>query len=189
MTRTQRGFTLVELMVVVAIVSVLATAAGLYLRPVTRPIDVAVRVGDLMREANQRAIALGPVRGDVAVAIGTRARTRVRAIGAAPQPTFVVERLEEAPEPASTATWFEIGRYTVDSAVVADSFSNGVAAHGALPVSTAWTSFSASCYPDGRCDARTLYFRLATSASDAETFARMSVLPLGGAIMTRKDWN
>jgi prepilin-type N-terminal cleavage/methylation domain-containing protein len=93
--RAPRGFTLTELLVVIAIVGVLVSMATVSMRPQIKAIDVANRVGDLVREANRRAVALGPVRAAVALNIGTKARMRVRGISAGPRPTFVLERLQE----------------------------------------------------------------------------------------------
>lgn len=188
----QRGFTLVELMAVVAIIGIVVTTASVYLRTSVRPIDVANRVGDLVRDASEQAVAMGPVRADVAVALGSRARTRIRGIaGTAPDfvPTFVVERLQEDAAPLTSSQWLEMGRYTVDIAIVAESFSNGVGAHGALPLVTDWSTFSALCYPDGTCQSRTLYLQYKKAGPTSDNFARVSIMPLGGAIMTRKDWN
>jgi len=184
-----RGFTLVELMMVVAIVGVLVSMATVYMKPRLQAIDVANRVGDLGREASRRAVALGPVRADVALNIGTKARTRVRGIASGPRPTFVLERLQEDPAPASTAAWIAVVQYTVARETVGESWGSGVGAHAALTRSTDWTAFEARCYPDGACDPHTLFFEAAEPGAASERYARMSIMPLGGAIMTRRDWN
>ncbi len=187
--RAQRGFTLTELLVVVAIIGVLVSLAGVYMRPQIRAIDVANRVGDLVREANRRAVALGPVRAAVALNIGTKARMRVRGISAGPRPTFVLERLQEDLAPAASASWIEVIRYTVARDIVAESWGTGVGAHAALPRTADWTAFEVRCYPDGMCDPHTLFFEAEVPGAASERLARMSVMPLGGAIMTRRDWN
>jgi prepilin-type N-terminal cleavage/methylation domain-containing protein len=187
--RPQRGFTLTELLVVVAIIGVLVSMATVYMRPQIRAIDVANRVGDLVREANRRAVALGPVRAAVALNIGTKARMRVRGIAAGPRPTFVLERLQEDPAPAVSASWIEVLRYTVARDIVGESWGTGVGSHAALPRTTDWTAFEARCYPDGTCDPHTLFFEAAVPGAASERHARVSIMPLGGAIMTRRDWN
>ena len=184
-----RGFTLTELMMAVAIVGVLVSMAIVYLKPQIKPIDVANRIGDLVREANRRAVALGPVRAAVALNIGTKARTRVRGISGGRQPTFVLERLQEDPAPAPTAVWIAGLQYTVPRQVIAESWAEGVGAHEALSRSRSWPGLEAECYPDGTCEPHTLFFEAADPGSESERYARMSIMPLGGAIMTRRDWN
>ena len=189
-TRTpQRGFTLTEMMVVVAIIGIVTTMAVVYLNPKVKSIDVAGRVGDLAREGSRRAIALGPVRADVALALGLTARVRIRGL-AGSQPTFILERLQENSLPAATASWIEIHRYTVDRAVVGDSWGVGVGARAALTVSADWSAFLAYCYPNGTCDPRSLFFQATAVGGPSYDYqARLSIMPIGGAIMTRKDWN
>jgi hypothetical protein len=181
--------TLVELLMVIAIVSVLASMAVVYMTPQITALDVANRVGDLVREANRRAVALGPVRAAVALNIGTKARTRVRGIASGPRPTFVLERLQEDPAPAITAAWIAVVQYTVAKEVIGESWGSGVGSHAALSRSTDWTTFEARCYPDGTCDPHTLFFEAAAPGAASERHARISIMPLGGAIMTRRDWN
>jgi prepilin-type N-terminal cleavage/methylation domain-containing protein len=187
--RAGRGFTLTELMVVLAIIGILAGTALVYLRPQVKTIDVANRVGDLVREASRRAVALGPVRADVASNLASKARTRVRAIGAAPRPTFVLERLAEESLPQTGGTWIVVQQYTVDKDTIGTSWGSGVGSSAGLAVSTDWTGFEAKCYPDGTCDARTLFFEAAEAGAPSEQYARISIMPIGGAIMTRRDWN
>ena len=62
-------------------------------------------------------------------------------------------------------------------------------AHAALTRSTDWTAFEARCYPDGTCDPHTLFFEAAAPGAASARLARVSIMPLGGAIMTRRDWN
>ncbi len=186
--RAERGLTLVELMVVVAIVGVLVAMANVYMKPSIQAIDVANRVGDLVREANRRAVALGPVRAGVAVAVGTKARTRIRGISAGPQPTLLLERLQEDPV-QDTAVWVAVVQYTVSRDVAGNSWATGVGSHAALARVTDWTGFEVRCYPDGTCDPHTLFFEAANPGAESERYARMSIMPIGGAIMTRRDWN
>jgi prepilin-type N-terminal cleavage/methylation domain-containing protein len=187
--RQEHGFTIIELLVVIAIVAILASMAAVSLRRKIKPMDAAERVGDIVREANRRAVALGPVRANVALALNFKARTRVIGSGTSPQPTFILQRLVEDPNPASTtASWVEIQRYTLDADVTADSWDTGVNTKAVLdPTQTDWTAFETRCYPDGLCDAVTVFLH-ETSASPGD-FARLSIMPLGGAIMTRQDWN
>jgi prepilin-type N-terminal cleavage/methylation domain-containing protein len=183
------GFTLTEVMVAVAIVGVLATMGGYYMRSRVQTIDVASRVGDLLREASRRAVVLGPVRSEVALSIGTKARTRVRGLTAEPQPTFVLERLEAEPPPGTRAVWMAVMQYTVAREAIAESWAPGVGAHEALARNADWTAFEARCYPDGTCDPYTLFFAAAVPGAESDHYARLSIMPLGGAIMTRRDWN
>jgi prepilin-type N-terminal cleavage/methylation domain-containing protein len=193
----QAGFTLTELMVVVTIIGVLVTMAVVYMRPRVRPVDVATRFGDLVHEANRRAVALGPVRADVVVALGSKARTQILATQSGTVVTFTLYRLEEAALGTATGTWMPIGGYATDRTVEPVQWAPGVGNLAMAGITPVWTGFVVQCKPDGTCTPATLFFRaLITPTPDCtvagqtlyEWCAKMSVMTLGGAITTATDW-
>ena len=201
----QAGFTLTEMLVVVSIIGVLVTMAIVYMRQRVRPIDVAMRLGDLVHEAGRRAVALGPVRANVALALGTKARTLILADQdqLVNQVRFTVYRLQEAADGSATGTWQPISSYVTDKDVLPFQFANAVDQTAATL--TSWPStfppstsgFMVQCKPDGTCDPRMLFFCRPAPASPStcdptgpslEIKAKLAIMPLGGAINTRTDW-
>jgi prepilin-type N-terminal cleavage/methylation domain-containing protein len=186
--RAERGVTLTELLVVVAIIGVLVSVASVSMSAKPKTIDIANQLGDLVREANRRAVALGPVRTSVALAIGSKARTRIVATGTA-QPTFTLQRLQENAPPSTAASWIDVASVTIDKVATADSYGNSVGSYAALTRSTTWSGFVANCYPDGKCDPRTIFLRATKATGTFDTYAKLAIMPIGGAVMTRRDWN
>jgi prepilin-type N-terminal cleavage/methylation domain-containing protein len=191
MTRRRRspaaGFTLTELMIVVAILAILSSLAIVHLKSRTKPIDVASRFAQLVAEASRVAVRGGPVRDDVALAGGSKRRTRI--VGSVNGET-VAFTLEVLVEQAGTTdpTWAYVGGMTMPAKVEAFDYAMAVGNHASITPSTDWTQFELACFPNGSCAASSLFF----AASDGPTqdrHARISVLPLGTATYVKNDWN
>ncbi len=187
MSRVERGFTLVEMMVVVAIISVLTTLAVVSLKPKTRPLDVASRFAGLVSDATRIAVKGGPVRSDVALAEGSKRRSRI--VGSVTDGVvgFSVEVLtEEANTP--TPRWEQVQAMAMPRSVTAEDFATSVGDHASVALETDWTQFEISCFPNGSCTATSLFFSSLEGAT-SDRHARVSVLPLGTATFIKNDWN
>ncbi|MGE0549018.1 MAG: prepilin-type N-terminal cleavage/methylation domain-containing protein [Kofleriaceae bacterium] len=184
--QSQRGFTLVEVMMVVVIIAVLSTLAIVYMKPTTKPVDVATRFGNLVEEANRTAVRLGVVRADVATAQGSKRRTRITATNT--PVTFSLEVLSEDPTP----TWTTVETYRVPTQVTPVGFVKLVGTHAVLSatpgLTTNWSTLQVSCFPNGTCDAATLFFS-STKGPTRDQQARVSVLPLGSSSYVINAWN
>lgn len=186
----QRAFTLVELMVVMAILGVLAAAVAVYARPDPRAIDAASLMADAVREAARRAFSLGPVRADLA----DRHRTEVRIIGN----DVVIDELVEGALAGSSA-WVRVRTKPVITRPRRADFVGWAAAaqiddnpNTPPTMNTDMTGFLVRCFPNGTCDPATVYFgewrldRTADPAPPPFAYARTIVVPLGGAVIARR---
>ena len=182
--RRQAGFTLIEMMVVLTILGLLATAVTVYMRPQRSAIDCANLVADVIREGARRAVSRGPVLPAVVTNLGVSQRTQVTISG-----DFV--RLSELVESGTlgAANWVQVKAVRVvqpDRQVTMTGWKtaaqvNDGASASAPAIDTNPNNFVINCWPDGRCDAGTLYF-----AGPSGSSARTVVLPLGGATLVRK---
>lgn len=188
--RRQGGFTLTELMIVVAIVGVLAALSISLLNNKPRPIDAASQVSSKLAETSRKAVAGGTVRGDVVQSLGSPARTRARfTIGTGNEVvTLSVQRLEEDPLPSATATWVELSSVALHGSIRLSGYTPSADLTGGATAPTVALSGGSSlevrCNPDGTCDGITIYL----ASADGRRKARLVVLPLGGTPMTFDGW-
>ena len=164
MKRSQGGFTLTEMMVVVAMIAVLAALAVSRFDTAPRAGDAATTTAALIRETARKAV-------------GTSTPTRL-VITNGDQITFSVERLAEEPD-----TWVVVATRTLPKGLEASGYTDQAILDDGQAPAVALGTAEIRCYPNGVCDGATVYFQ-----GRRGDRARVAVLPLGGAPVTYRTW-
>jgi prepilin-type N-terminal cleavage/methylation domain-containing protein len=181
------GFTLVEVMVVVALVGALGAMAVVMLRHERTTADVATMVGAKVGECVRISSTGGPIRADV-LATGLTARARlVIAPAGSGQQKVTIDRLVEDPLPAHTAQWEQTSEVLLGEGIALEGIRNDTALDGGTGPTTVLavsTTTTLECYADGTTMPRTLFFE---GASGKER-ARIAILSLTGQALVANGW-
>ncbi len=179
----QAGFTLVEMLVVVALVGVLMAVAMSSGDDRPRPFDAAQSTAALIREAARKAVEGGELSSDVLGATEPgapeqrRARSRLQLTTAADGKVTAQVSIRQDTDAFVLLATKDLGRnVTVVGHSKRAELTDGTTPD--VPGGTVEIYFN----PDGTCDGATVYFQ------GGSKLARVVVMPLGGAPATFSSW-
>jgi prepilin-type N-terminal cleavage/methylation domain-containing protein len=180
----ERGFTLVELMMVVAMIGILAAVAVAGFDTRTRPVDGAQVMAGMIRETARQAVQRGEVSAELAEVAGTSAPARLVLVEN--DDATVTMTIQALVDDGGMPGWLTVTTRTVGPTLhLAGTSPRAELDDGTSPVRTLspGARVTIECEALGVCDAITVYF---TGARNAK--ARTAVLPLGGAPVPVQSW-
>lgn len=183
------GFTLVELMVTVAIVGVIAALAAVAIRQAPTPV-AARRVQVMFGEARRLAVAGGPIRPDVRAALGIVERTRIEISHAGDNELMEMLLFEEDPV-NPTGVWVIEDSFVMDPRVAIAGVATVVQSEPGGPAPPALPASAPAIrrfFSDGTADAATVFLSDRRQVAGDEDPYRVTVTPLSGASSVLKGW-